>query len=152
MRRSVWLAVVVIAASGCAAAYEPVRRPAPDVTPAAARPVEAQPAAIPSQPGCQEPTHQPFPTAGAYVAVDELPEAITKVSPAYPDTRVEGTVLVRALVCEHGRVVRTEIVNSIPMLDEAASEAVMQWTFRPARSGGQPVAVWVDAPVRFASN
>ena len=153
MRGSIWLAVVVIAGSGCGAAYEPVRRPAPDVTSPDARPVEARPAAIPSQPGCQELSHQPFPTFGNEGPVDELPEAITKVPPTYPAGHsVEGTVLVRALVCEHGRVVKTEIVKSIPMLDEAAGEAMMQWTFKPALRGGQPVAVWVAVPVRFPAN
>ena len=84
--------------------------------------------------------------------MDELADPVSKVLPEYPSglhAGVEGTVLVRALVCEHGRVVKTEVVQSIPVLDEAATHAVMQWTFRPARSGGRPVAVWVDTPVRF---
>jgi len=149
MRLSIWLAAVIIATSGCAATYESER----GASPPTAGPTEARPAAILSQPGCQEPAHQPFPERGSYVAVDELPEAITKVPPTYPGTPdVEGTVLIRALVCEHGRVVQAEVVKSIPMLDEAARDAVMRWTFRPARSGGQPIAVWVDAPVRFGSN
>jgi len=153
MKASIWLAVVVIVGSGCAAAYEPVRRRAPDVTTSAARPAEARPATSPSEPGCQEPSHQPFPTFGTYVHVEELPEAIQKVQPAVPAGHsVEGTVLVNALVCEHGRVVKTEIKKSIPTLDQAASDSVMQWTFKPALTGGQPVAVWVAVPVRFSAN
>lgn len=139
-----WLAVGMIAGSGCATAYEPER-----MTPHDVRPAEAGPAAIAYQPGCPEPTHQPFPTTKY---VEELPEAMTKVPPTYPDDLkgfVGGTVLVQALVCEHGRVMKTTIAKSIPMLDEAAREAVMRWTFKPALSGGQPIPVSVAVPVRF---
>ena len=149
MRHRAWVVVGMMAMCGCAGAYES-RRPAP-VGP---RPVVQTPVA--TQPGCQEPEHQPFPSSGSYVPVDEIAEAVTKMAPDYPhparESRAQGTVLLRALVCEHGRVVRTEVVQSIPLLDEAAAQALMQWTFQPARSGGRPVAVWVDTPLRFTLN
>jgi TonB family protein len=91
---------------------------------------------------------------GTYVYAEELPEAIVKVSPTYPDLArergVEGTVMVMAHVCACGEVSETRIVKSIPMLDEAASAAVQQWLFQPARSSGEPVAVWVGIPVKFS--
>ena len=86
--------------------------------------------------------------------VEELPEATLRVSPVYPeDARsagVDGTVMVQALVLRDGTVGETRIVKSIPPLDAAASAAVRQWRFKPARTKGEPVAVWVGIPIKFS--
>lgn len=94
-----------------------------------------------------------LPKFGEYVYVDELPEVAHRVEPDYPDLArqagVSGLVLVQALVDRDGAVKDVRITKSIPMLDAAAAHAVRAWTFKPARSGGRPVAVWVAAPVNF---
>jgi len=94
-----------------------------------------------------------LPRFGEYVYVEELPEAVTKVEPVYPDLAreagVDGTVLVQALVGKDGRVKDTKVVKSIPMLNAAAVSAVKLWVFKPALSNNKPVAVWVAVPVRF---
>lgn len=90
------------------------------------------------------------PEFGEYVYVEELPEVVQKVPPVYPEPGSDGTVLVQALVLEDGSVGDVRVVNSIPMLDEAAVACVRQWRFKPARSAGKPVAVWVAVPVRFS--
>jgi len=94
-----------------------------------------------------------LPEYGAYVYVEELPEAITQVRPQYPDiareASVDGTVMIQALVGKDGRVKDTRVVKSIPMLDAAAVAAVRQWVFKPALSSNKPVAVWVAVPIRF---
>jgi TonB family protein len=96
---------------------------------------------------------EPLPKFGDYIYVEELPEAITKVPPVYPELArradVEGVVLVQALVGRDGRVKDTRVVKPIPALNEAAVAAVRQWVFKPALAGGKPVAVWVAIPVRF---
>jgi len=88
------------------------------------------------------------------VYVDELPEALVRVPPEYPDLAreagVSGTVMVQALVGRDGTVRDTRVVKSIPMLDAVAVRAVRQWTFKPARAEGKPVAVWVGIPVKFS--
>jgi len=89
------------------------------------------------------------PEVGDYVYVEELPEAVTKVAPIYPDVAIEGVVVVQALVLEDGSVGDCRIVNSVPLLDDAAVAAVRQWRFKPALSAGRPVATWVAVPVRF---
>ena len=98
------------------------------------------------------PGHRP--TFGEYVYVEQLPDAVKKAPPVYPDearrSGVEGTVMVQALVLEDGSVGECKVVHSIPMLDEAAIECVRQWRFKPAMTDGHPVAVWVAVPVRFA--
>lgn len=95
-----------------------------------------------------------LPEFGEYVYVEELPEAITKVPPRYPDAarerKVDGTVLVQVLVGRDGRIKDTKIVKSIPELDDAAVVAVRQWIFKPAMSKGEPVAVWVAVPIKFS--
>jgi protein TonB len=99
------------------------------------------------------PTDEDLPKFGEYVYVEELPEAITKVAPQYPDlareASVDGTVMVQALVGKDGHVKDTRVVKSIPMLDAAAVAAVRQWVFKPALSNNKPVAVWVAVPVKF---
>jgi protein TonB len=99
------------------------------------------------------PTEDELPKFGEYVYVEELPEAITKPAPSYPDIAreagVDGTVMVQALVGKDGKVKDTKVVKSIPMLDAAATAAVKQWIFKPALSNNKPVAVWVAVPVRF---
>lgn len=100
------------------------------------------------------PTEDELPKYGEYVYVEELPEAITKVAPTYPDIAreagVDGTVMVQALVGKDGKVKDTKVVKSIPMLDQSAISAVRAWVFKPALSNNKPVAVWVAVPVRFS--
>jgi protein TonB len=95
-----------------------------------------------------------LPKFGDYVYVEELPEAVTKVTPTYPDLAreagVDGTVMVQALVGKDGKVKDVRVVKSIPMLDESAKAAVRQWVFKPALSNNKPVAVWVGVPVKFS--
>ncbi len=99
------------------------------------------------------PGEDELPKFGEYVYVEELPEAITKAQPVYPDLAreagVDGTVLVQALVGKDGKVKDTRVVKSIAMLDAAAEAAVKQWVFKPALSNNKPVAVWVAVPVKF---
>ena len=93
------------------------------------------------------------PGPGDYVYVEELPEAITRVPPSYPDAarqeKVQGTVMLQVLVGKDGRVHDAKVVKSIGPLDDAAIAAARQWVFKPALSKGQPVAVWVAVPMKF---
>jgi periplasmic protein TonB len=102
----------------------------------------------------QAPTEDELPKFGEYVYVEELPEAVTKVAPIYPDIArdagVDGQVMVQALVGKDGRVKDVRVVKSIPMLDQSAINAVKQWVFKPALSNNKPVAVWVAVPVKFS--
>lgn len=99
------------------------------------------------------PTEDELPKLGEYVYVEELPEAVTKMKPEYPEmarsANVEGTVMVQALVGKDGKVKDAKVVKGIPLLDAAALAAVKQWVFKPALSNNKPVAVWVAVPVKF---
>lgn len=102
------------------------------------------------------PSEDELPRLGDYVYVEELPEAITKVPPEYPDiarqANVDGTVLMQVLVGKDGRVKDAKVMKSVAMLDAAAMQAVRQWIFKPALSNNKPVAVWVAVPMKFTLN
>lgn len=94
------------------------------------------------------------PPVNGGVGLDRLPEAIDKVPPRYPDAArsqgTSGTVMVEALIGKDGSVQRTRLEPNDRSLDEAAVRAVEQWRFRPAKSRGKEVAVWVMVPVKFS--
>jgi protein TonB len=109
--------------------------------------------APPLPPNAQATPHGSGPDPNSYVATDERAEPIYTVKGEYPDIArqagAEGTVVVQALVGVDGRVRDTRIVRSIPMLNGAAQDAVRQWRFKPAATGGAPVATWVSVPISF---
>lgn len=95
-----------------------------------------------------------------FVAYDEAPVAVRRIQPAYPESArrlgIEGQVMLDVEVLRDGSVGKIEVVRSLQPgrggLDEAAIEAVRRWEFQPAKSSGQPVAVWVRFPVEFRLN
>jgi len=88
-------------------------------------------------------------------AVYEAPILLSRVIPSYPENArrlgIEGQVVLRFIVDQSGRVEREiEVVTSIPMLDQAAINAVRRWRFSPARDrDGNPVRVLVSVPLQF---
>jgi protein TonB len=83
----------------------------------------------------------------------EAPRKLTDTLPAYPalarSAGVQGVVIIEAIIDAHGDVVSTRILRSIPMLDQAAIDAVRQWKYTPARLNGEPVPVVVTVTVNF---
>ena len=104
--------------------------------------------------GCTKPSHAPFPEYERVVPFTGEPTPTRKVPPAYPDLArekgVQGTVVLAALVCEHGRVVATRVIESVPLLDEAATNCVRQWDFSPANIRDLRVAAWTIIPIKFS--
>jgi protein TonB len=62
---------------------------------------------------------------------------------------VRGVVIVEAMIDADGSVKQARVLRSIPLLDEAALEAVRQWRFEPTLLSGQPVPVIVTLTVNF---
>jgi periplasmic protein TonB len=83
------------------------------------------------------------------------PVLIAQVAPRYPERArllgIEGLVRLEAILDREGHVeAGIKILESIPLLDEAASTAVRQWRFRPARDPqGRPIRVILEVPLRF---
>lgn len=64
--------------------------------------------------------------------------------------RVEGSVIVQAVIDEQGRVADVRVLRGLPMgLDQEAVEAVQNWTFEPAKLQGRPVKVYYSLTVNF---
>jgi periplasmic protein TonB len=84
---------------------------------------------------------------------DHGPRLLRMVQPEYPAEafakKVQGVVNVEIVVDASGRVARTKVTRSVPLLDEAALAAVRQWVFAPAVLEGRPVATLANAPVEF---
>lgn len=88
------------------------------------------------------------------VAGMDPPRKIKDVKPVYPlgglSDRARGTVIIECTVGVDGKVHNPKVINSVPQLDQAAIDAVMQWEFVPSRLNGVPVAVLVTIIVQFS--
>jgi len=81
------------------------------------------------------------------------PKKIKDVPPVYPalaqTAHVSGAVTIEATIGTDGKVVDAKVVHSIPMLDQAALDAVRQWEYLPTMLNGVPVPVLVTVTVNF---
>ena len=81
------------------------------------------------------------------------PKKIKDVPPVYPplakSANISGAVTIEATIGVDGKVVDAKVINSIPMLDQAALDAVRQWEYLPSMLNGQPVPVLVTVTVNF---
>jgi periplasmic protein TonB len=78
---------------------------------------------------------------------------IRKVNPTYPplarQARIQGTVILRAVISKDGSIENLQLVSGHPMLAPAAIEAVKQWRYRPYLLNGEPVEVDTEVQVNF---
>jgi protein TonB len=81
------------------------------------------------------------------------PRKTVHVAPVYPAiaraNKVQGLVILEAVIGENGRVRNVRVLRSIPLLDAAAVEAVRQWVFSPTLLNGEPVPVVMTVTVAF---
>jgi len=82
------------------------------------------------------------------------PLKIHDVRPVYPqiaqESRVQGVVIVETLIGADGTVEAARVLRSIPLLDQAALDAVRQWQFTPPLLNGAPQAVVMTVTVNFS--
>ncbi len=81
------------------------------------------------------------------------PRKIKDVQPVYPalaqSARVGGEVTIEATIGADGKVIDATVVRSIPLLDQAALDAVRQWEYLPTILNGEPVPVLVTVTINF---
>ncbi|HSY48671.1 MAG TPA: TonB family protein [Thermoanaerobaculia bacterium] len=128
-------------------------RPAPPVVQPQAPPpqpvAESRPAPQPEAPRTQVGDLVPVGTPGLKAA------HTTRQEPAsYPPIaraqRVQGSVIISALISETGRVLETKVVTGAPMgLTEAADQSVRRSTFAPGEKDGVRVKSWTTVRVDF---
>lgn len=82
------------------------------------------------------------------------PRRVKFVPPAYPEDAiqmgVEGAVSIEVRIDEQGKVVDAKVIKSIPLLDQAALDAVRQWEYAPTLKDGRPIQLSATVTVAFS--
>lgn len=83
----------------------------------------------------------------------QTPIKIAHVDPVYPSiaqqARVQGVVVLEAVIDAAGRVNGVRVLRSLPLLEDAAIAAVKQWRYTPARLNGETIPVIMTITVNF---
>ncbi len=78
---------------------------------------------------------------------------VRREQPLYPPlakaARVQGPVLLAAIISKTGTIEDLHVISGHPMLVAAAIEAVRQWRYRPYVLNGEPVEVETQITVNF---
>jgi TonB family protein len=134
-------------------------RPAPDAVPEP--PAEPEAGRAREAAGSPTPRARPSATGGVRTyrgavrvggAIKE-PRKLKNVNPSYPEiakqARVQGVVILECTIDPDGRVREVKILRGVPLLDDAAIEAVRQWVYTPTLLNGVPVPVIMTVTVNF---
>jgi periplasmic protein TonB len=81
------------------------------------------------------------------------PRQIYAPQPAYPviakQAQIQGTVVIDAVIDEHGNVVQAHALTGPPLLIPAALQAVVQWKYQPTYLNGEAISVAMHVEVHF---
>lgn len=81
------------------------------------------------------------------------PVQTKRVNPVYPEIAraagVQGVVILEATIDETGLVTDVRVLRSIPLLDQAAIDAVRQWEYSPTLLNGVAVPIIMTTTVSF---
>ena len=129
------------------------------------RAMELQKARAPERLAAGAPAAPPPPPPGADTAAAggmapirvggniKTPTKIRDVRPVYPPDAfaagIAGMVILEAVIDTEGSVESAKVLRSIPILDQAAVDAVRQWKFTPTLLNGTPVPVIMTVTVNF---
>ena len=83
----------------------------------------------------------------------KAPVKLQSVAPEYPKiaeaARVQGVVILECVVSPRGTVTDVRVLRGVPLLDQAAVDAVRQWVYTPTLLNGIPVPVIMTVTVIF---
>jgi len=86
-------------------------------------------------------------------AVEKKPELVKQVMPVYPEVArkagLEGVVYVQFVVGANGRVKNAVVLRGPEIFREAALNAIVQFTFKPAVQNDRNIPVRMSMPIRF---
>jgi TonB family protein len=81
------------------------------------------------------------------------PRKLRAVNPVYPpaarEAGIQGTVTLECTIDQHGRVTDARVVQSVPLLDQAALDAAKQWVYEPTLLNGAAVSVVTTVTFTF---
>jgi periplasmic protein TonB len=95
-------------------------------------------------------------TVAAPLRISHMDEGdlLHKVLPVYPplarSARVQGQVVLQAVISKQGIIENLRVLGGHPMLVPAAKEAVRQWRYRPYVLNNEPVEVETQITVNFS--
>jgi periplasmic protein TonB len=94
------------------------------------------------------------PQISAPVAIGRRHECMSGYPPVSRRLSEQGSALVRYVISETGEVTSANIERSsgFPRLDEAATQCVKDWRFKPATQGGRPIATTNQANITYKLN
>jgi protein TonB len=79
---------------------------------------------------------------------------IHDVAPTYPPeagrARIEGTVVLLAVIAKDGTVLDVRVESGLPVLAQAAIDAVKQWRYKPYLLNGEPIDVDSQITINFS--
>lgn len=109
----------------------------------------------PARPGAAAAQDSPLAEGALRVGGNIKPPSKTRdLHPVYPaearEARVQGVVILEVRIEGDGRVGQARVLRSIPMLDNAALDAVRQWEFEPTLLNGVPTPVVMVVTVQFS--
>ena len=93
---------------------------------------------------------------GGYRVGGEIraPVKIKDAPPVYPreaqNAGVQGVVILETTISETGSMADVKVLRSIPLLDQAAIDAVKQWQYEPTLLNGVAIPVIMTVTVNFA--
>ena len=83
----------------------------------------------------------------------KAPAQTKRVNPPYPAEAlaagVQGVVIMEATIGTDGKVTDVRVLRPIPLLDQAAMDAVRQWEYAPTVVNGVAVPVVMTVTVNF---
>ena len=78
---------------------------------------------------------------------------VHKVDPIYPEYAkaigISGAVVMMALIDGEGKIAKLSVVSGPPILRDAATTAVNQWTYKPFLLKGKPMFLQTMITVNF---
>jgi len=100
-------------------------------------------------------THSPARTRIIHVGGQVIAaQGVYQPNPVYPSlaiaARVQGTVVLEAVIGKDGRVEGLKVVSGPALLIRAALDAVKTWRYQPTLLNGEPVEVQTEISVNFA--
>lgn len=133
-------------------------QPGPQPAPMLARlelPIPFQPAVAVGITGAAFSTPMPPSPMRVQIAPTEsLSLLLKQVPPVYPiaarRAKIQGSVVLKAVIYKDGNVGELGVVSGHPMLVQAAMDAVKQWVYRPYYRNGQPIDVETLVVVEFS--
>ncbi len=96
---------------------------------------------------------EPAPVAPTKGGQLQQPKLVSSVAAVYPvnarTQRIQGDVLVDALVDATGKVTEVKMISGHPLLQQAAMDSLRLWRYAPARLNGDPIPVHIKVSISF---